>query len=1198
MADRGVLLHPEDDVSSEMKVDVRARLEALKVKHAERQKWLADIRAAVSRRPAPPPVQTDSYLKVLGEHAYEFGRAPKRGALKAVQEAANLVGELADALPDSLDFLDGGIAADGDGVRFLSAHEWRARKLEGTVGLDNLKLVDEKDAIQTGFGSFTESLTQFMTGFVVAGKQLKAMGWANSATKGGQMARALTQGAIADAVAFDEHETRLSNFIQDYPVLQNPITEYLAADENDSAAEGRMKNAIEGAGLGMAADIIIKGLKMMKLGRVFKGADAEEQLGKQQAREIAVDEPKVETEAPSVKEPEVKLEEIEAEKQLSEQPEPKLDEQPEPKAAEAEKTLSIVDDPSRAFDPQALRARIAVSTDKVAEAAERTLTTPTVTIDELKDFNIQKFDVDMDTIEDATHVRSILDVTSEVFAETIDKAKGGVQTNKVTARLADLVGTSAERVHKLYAETRGKHGLAARVLAAEQTLLASARNVKKWADAAWKSGQAPEAMLKFHHALRTHAVIQAEVKGAQTEVARALQAMKILRSATAESFRELDDVHRLIGGQWANDKLLQTLIHTKDLSKINKVVRKTTSRHVQDAMLEIYINGLLSGPKTLAVNVLSNSLKTIEAIIERPMIAAFGAVRRGVFHSKAERAHAREAVSMLYGTLEGFLEATRLPIAEMAKTAPAKWKDLKFGTMWQSAAQERPILDATASIEIRKAIHFEKADTALKRGVNVAGSIIRLPSRGIMATDELYKTMAYRQQLRALAMRQALASADAAKLTGAKRHKHVAKTLADVLADPPEDLMLEAQRFMKYQTFQSELGKFGKWLQRGTAQHPLMTVVLPFVRTPLNIFKQGLERSPFAFMLAEFRQAMKQGGVAADQALARMTMGTSAALGFWYLAAQGKITGGGKLGDRKNTEQLTGIPPYSIKAGDTWYQYNRLDPWGMVLGLAADAHDFYMNDMAPSQWVDERESVGAKIMAGSILIASKNMLSKTWAKGVMDITNVLSDPDRYAQGWVNNLASNFVPYSSLLRGITKETDESTREAFTWVETLKRNTPGLSDTLPPKRDWLGDVMPNNGDIVNPILSAKESTDPLRQELADLRFNFDMPDKQLDGIPLSSAQYSRFLELRGHVVRDGRGRTMQEALREFITTPSWKKLSDGRGELTSGKAEVTKKFISAWNSEAKKALLKEDMELFESWKTLKLETQRSKREQQPE
>ena len=1183
-ADRTAILDPEDDVSTEMKVDVQAQLEALKTRHAEEQKRIADMRTAVANLPPPPPVESDSYLSVLGEHAYEFGRAPKRGAIKAVQEAANLVGELADSLPDSFDVIDGGIEWGEHGPRIIGRDEWRARKLAGTVGLDQLKLVDEKDAIKTGFGQVTEGAAQFATGFIIAGKALKAAGWANSVTKVGQIGRAMTQGAIADFAAFDEHEKRLSNFIQDYPALQNPITEYLAADENDGEFEGRLKNAIEGAGLGAVTDIIIKGLKVMKLGRVFKRAEADEALGKQQAAEL-----KVEDHQPPEPKPEAQILE----------PEVKLEEQPKAEPGKVEKIIAQVDDPARALDPDALRSRIKVSTEKVAEAAEQQLTTPTRTIDELSDFNVEKFDVDMDTIEDVAHVRNILETTSEVFAKEIDAAKGGVQTNKVTSRLAELVGTSAERVHKLYAETRGKHGLAARVLAAEQTLLASARNVKKLADAAYKSGQAPEAMIRFHHAVRTHALIQAEVKGAQTEVARALNAMKILRSATAEQFRVMDDVQRLVGGQWANDKLLQSLIATGNVSRINKIVRKTAGRRVADVALEVYINSLLSGPKTLAVNIISNSFKTAEAIIERPMIAAFGAVRRTVFRSKAERAQAREALALMHGALEGFIESVRLPIAEMAKTAPTKWSKLDYGTMWKSAIEERPIIDARGQLEgSRKAIHFENADTALKKGVNVAGALVRLPSRGIMATDELFKTMAYRQQLRALAMRQALESADVAKLVGKKRRAHVASEVEKTLRDPPEELMLEAQNFMRYQTFQSELGKFGKWLQRGSSQHPFVTVILPFVRTPLNIFKQGLERSPFAPLLGEFRQAMKQGGVAADQALARMTMGTGVALTFWWLAAQGKIKGGGKLGDRKNSERLDGSEPYVMQIGDTWYQYNRLDPWGMVMGLTADSYDFYANNMAPHEWVDEREHPASKVLAAAALIASKNMLSKTWAKGVMDVSNVLSDPDRYADGWVKNIAANFVPYSSLMRGITKETDESGREAFTFVETMKRNIPGLSDELPEKRDWLGDVVPNKGDVINPVVSYEGTDDPLRKELAALRFNLDMPDKNMDGIPLSAKQYSRFLELRGKVVKDGNGQSLQDALREYIKGDEWKKLSDGVGEISSGKAEAVKKFVSAWNRGAKAQLLEEDSELRQQWETLKQATADSKFEQDAE
>lgn len=1158
------VLDVDDDAGLAMpdrKAALQDRIERAQQKQTEEAVDVAETKAALREAAANKPAPKEDYGPTgywagVGERAYDAGKAVVRGVSSAAQEAMNLVGELADELPSEL---DGGFEWKDGGFRLIGGDEWRQRKAAGTAGMEHIDL-PKPDAPETVLGDLTKGVSQFLAGFLTGGKVLKGLGWANGGTKLLTASRMVTQGAFADAVAFDAHEERLSNMIQGTSYA-NAVTEYLAAKEDDGALEGRMKNAIEGAGLGLVADSIIKGIKLVKFGRFFKTVEAEAKAGAEEAHAIKVTEPV----AP-------KVDDVAA----------KLDEQPAPGTG---KTVSEVADPVREFDPQSIRSRIVIESAQVEKAADDMLQSPTVTMDTLSDFNVKKFDLNFDAVEDANHIRSILQTTSDVFQEVIEKAKGGVQPHKVTARLATLVGTSAERVHKLFAEVRGKNGLAARILAAEQTLLASARNVKKLADAARKSGSSPESMLAFHKAVRVHAIIQAEVKGAQTEVARAMNAMKILRSATAESFHILDDVRRTVGGKWGNDKFLAALAGMDDLAKINKLVRKTTGRRINDIGIEVYINGLLSGPKTLAVNVLSNSFKAVETLIERPLVAGVGLVRQGVMKAvgkeAAPRAHAREAVAMMMGSFEGFLDATRIPLMEMAKSSPSKWKELKYGTMWRSAAEERPIMDAQSALEgnARKAIHIENAETLGAKGVNLLGQLIRLPSRGIMVTDELFKTMAYRTELRALAYRNALESADKLGLSGAKRSKHVAGEIDKILRDPPEDIALEAQNFMRYQTFQSELGQLGKKLQGLSANHTFFTVVMPFVRTPLNIFKQGLERSPLAWLNADFYRALGKGGVHADKALARLTMGTGTALGFWWMAAQGQITGGGKMGAQKNTERLSDIPPYSMKIGETWYQYNRLDPWGMVMGMAADSFDFYKNDMAPHQFADERENPAMQVLAGSILIASKNAFSKTWAKGVMDITNVMADPDRYAQGYVNSTVSSFMPYSSLLRGINKEVDPTAREAFTFVETLKRNTPGLSDELPGKRDWLGDEVPNRGDIINPVVSAEESADPLRKELARLRFSYDMPDKEMDGVPLTSKQYTRFLEIRGKEVRDGTGHNMQEALREFIKTPEYAMYSDGDGEISNGKAIAIKKFISAYNKGAKAQLLEEDKDLYE-------------------
>lgn len=57
--------------------------------------------------------------------------------------------------------------------------------------------------------------------------------------------------ALAGAVAFDPHQARLSNLIQDTPIA-NPLNGFLAADPSDSAAEGRAKAAMESIGLDAA----------------------------------------------------------------------------------------------------------------------------------------------------------------------------------------------------------------------------------------------------------------------------------------------------------------------------------------------------------------------------------------------------------------------------------------------------------------------------------------------------------------------------------------------------------------------------------------------------------------------------------------------------------------------------------------------------------------------------------------------------------------------------------------------------------------------------------------------------------------------------------------------------------------------------------------------------------------------------------
>jgi len=124
---------------------------------------------------------------------------------------------------------------------------------------------------ETLAGGLIEGAAQFLLPFAGASKALRATGWlaggladARAATAGAAAARAglaritegVAAGAVADFAAFGAHEERLSNLIQLAPALRNPVTDFLQASGDDNEALGRIKNVLEGAGLGAIFDAI------------------------------------------------------------------------------------------------------------------------------------------------------------------------------------------------------------------------------------------------------------------------------------------------------------------------------------------------------------------------------------------------------------------------------------------------------------------------------------------------------------------------------------------------------------------------------------------------------------------------------------------------------------------------------------------------------------------------------------------------------------------------------------------------------------------------------------------------------------------------------------------------------------------------------------------------------------------------------
>ena len=129
---------------------------------------------------------------------------------------------------------------------------------------ENVKL--PKIAEPTYFGgSFSRDITGFAIPFLGITKAANSLNLITKIPKATTKAGAITQfvsknaviGGLAEQFAFSPYETRVSNLVESFPTLANPITEYLQATDQDSEDKARFKMAIEGGLIGIPLDFLL-----------------------------------------------------------------------------------------------------------------------------------------------------------------------------------------------------------------------------------------------------------------------------------------------------------------------------------------------------------------------------------------------------------------------------------------------------------------------------------------------------------------------------------------------------------------------------------------------------------------------------------------------------------------------------------------------------------------------------------------------------------------------------------------------------------------------------------------------------------------------------------------------------------------------------------------------------------------------------
>ena len=591
---------------------------------------------------------------------------------------------------------------------------------------------------------------------------------------------------------------------------------------------------------------------------------------------------------------------------------------------------------------------------------------------------------------------------------------------------------------------------------------------------------------------------------------------------------------------------------------------------------EIFINSILSGPETHAVNILSTSLNTLA----RPLEQTLGSFAQGD----------------MTGAIRGGKELYYLM---SSITDSLKGAKLSFQI-------EDNIVNPGAMIQDsdRFQIRMEGNGTVANM-VNTFGTIIRLPSRFLLAEDEFFKQLNFRAYVKASAWEDGMRKG----LQGADLQKHIQQqfdgtieivnknSMANVKDKSVLDLFEKAQQYAAETTFTADLpeGSLGGAIQ-GVARHPAGRIIFPFVRTPINIFKAQVRRTPGVNMLLqEYRQALKSTDPSvAAKAKGEMILGGSiwSVAGITALAindpmSELAITGGGPSNyDMLNQKRATGWQPYSFrfllkdesgnirmgKDGKPRYKYvsfKRLDPWSSFLMMAADAAS-----ITGGLNKQDRDDFG---VAASVALG-RNITNKTYLQGITELADLLGKPYKMESWLARRAAATLNPFSSLGRSLTKATDSQIMDKRVragddgfvilrkFHNELAATIPGYGANLRPMRNFItGSIIeypvgfgPDNMSVLNPIKETDSINNNVLTTLNDIGARITQPSDELtlgrlpsgkpigSGIELNYDEHLDLIEETAFVKINGQ--TMVRALNNRIQQKDFQALMKSvRGEM---------------------------------------------------
>lgn len=630
-----------------------------------------------------------------------------------------------------------------------------------------------------------------------------------------------------------------------------------------------------------------------------------------------------------------------------------------------------------------------------------------------------KFEYDLKSLNTPEGVKQAILSSAQTAQDngTLQTQRRGTMTEQQIHTMADQLGMSAEEVAK---RKPGKIWNAEQADAANRIMLktnedlvAIGTKIREYTD---KGLDVPESLRLAQMEAATRSVgVMASVIGDRSEAARALRAAQMFKNALDDPTNQQklkEEATRMFAGDPKRAaEVMAKLAEFEPTDTLGqmKFLRQVKPHTPIDMIEEFWYNSVLSNTATHIVNTTSN---LISALIRVPEKAISGAIDAGVsgLTGKERTRYVSEAGAELNGMKSGFAKGFQRALLIM-KTGISE-EDLAKGELGKGQAIKGPV-----------------------------GDFINIPTKALSAADQIFRSVNYEMDIWANANR-------IARQQG-KTGEELVQTMADLVANPTGQMMESAKEGAKYRIFQSDsksadavkyfrdnlatldLGKFGKLRP--------VRFIIPFVQTPINVFKYGLERTPAGFLSAgaSALQGADKGEV--SDRIARAVIGSMVMVPLATYFMDGKITGAAPTDKKlKDAFYAEGKLPWSVKVGNNWVSYNRVEPLNSMLSQMAIWHDAFEKN---------GKEVSVATISEFLRQTTRNFADQTFMTGLGNLMNAVEDPERFGQKFITDIAGGFIP--SIVAAGARATDNTVRQPKTIKEAFAQRLPIATQTVTPQ-----------------------------------------------------------------------------------------------------------------------------------------------------